>query len=84
MGKRSFEVAIADLEKADILPSTSLDNAARLVKFDTEQAIEQCKKQILYGQAAPSLGLKEQWLLRWLLRKLNNSATDSKDNTVDE
>lgn len=78
MEKLSFEAGIADLEKADATPVLQIANAARLIGVDLEQNIEQSSHAVRYKCDSGSCGFKEQWLLRWLLKKL--SFHTSKEN----
>ena len=70
MSKGPFEVAIADLEKSNQQPDILLNKAAKLINVNLQRHISSCADNVLYQSDAVSAGFKEQWLLRWLLKKL--------------
>lgn len=75
MAKSTFEAGILDLEKTDAIPILVLEKAAKLIGIDLEQAIQQSPQEVRYKRESGSYGFKEQWLLRWLLKKLTPPAT---------
>ena len=81
MEKTSSEAAIARLEKADGSPESVSNEAAKIVAVDLEQNIERCNIEVRYKSSPHPHGFKEQWLLRWLLKKLTTS--DSKGKRED-
>ncbi|KIV97171.1 hypothetical protein PV10_00953 [Exophiala mesophila] len=70
MSKGPFEVAIADLEKSNQQPDLLLNKAAKLINVNLQRHVSSCTANVLYQTDAVSAGFKEQWLLRWLLKKL--------------
>lgn len=70
MSKGPFQVAIADLEKSHQHPDILLDKAAKLINVNLQQQVSSCSEHVQYQHDAVSAGFKEQWLLRWLLKKL--------------
>jgi hypothetical protein len=71
MAKSSFEAGIADLEKTNATPVLQIEKAARLIGIDLAQIIQQSPHEVRYKYESGSCGFKEQWLLRWLLKKLS-------------
>lgn len=79
MAKPSFEAGIADLERSNAAPGLQLEKAAGLIGIDLEQDIQQSSRGVRYKHETTSCGFKEQWLLRWLLKKM--SLPPSKGNS---
>lgn len=75
MAKSTFEAGILDLEKTDAKPILVIEKAAKLIGIDLEQNIQQSAQEVRYKREGGSYGFKEQWLLRWLLKKLSLPAT---------
>jgi len=71
MAKSSFEAGIADLERSNDEPVLQIASAARLIAIDLEQNTRQARHEVRYRHEPTSCGFKEQWLLRWLLKKLS-------------
>ncbi|OAP55498.1 hypothetical protein AYL99_10471 [Fonsecaea erecta] len=70
MAKDSFEARMAGLEKAKGPPEKILEEAARILELDLETTLTRCATEPLYIAFPKSHGFKEQWVLRWLLKKL--------------
>ncbi|KAK4942164.1 hypothetical protein LTR10_018056 [Elasticomyces elasticus] len=75
MAEKSFEAAIADLERADGPPETLLEAAAKTLRLNLEETIERASLEVRFQTSPQSYGFKEQWLLRWLLKKLTTAPT---------
>ncbi|KIV84057.1 hypothetical protein PV11_06031 [Exophiala sideris] len=75
MAEKSFEAAIADLERADGPPETLLEAAAKTLRLNLEETIERASLEVRFQTSPQSYGFKEQWLLRWLLKKLTSAPT---------
>lgn len=71
MVKSTFEEGIVDLEKTDAKPVLLVERAANLLAFNLRQNIERDAHVVRYKSEPRSHGFKEQWLLRWLLKRLN-------------
>ncbi|KIW93673.1 uncharacterized protein Z519_06278 [Cladophialophora bantiana CBS 173.52] len=78
MAKKSFEARMADLEKAQGVPEKIVEEAASILGLDLEATIARCAIEPLYKASSDSHGFKEQWVLRWLLKKL--AVTDKSKN----
>ncbi|EXJ57840.1 uncharacterized protein A1O5_12398 [Cladophialophora psammophila CBS 110553] len=61
---------MADLEKAQGVPEKILEEAASVLGLDLEATIARCALEPLYKASSETHGFKEQWVLRWLLKKL--------------
>ncbi|OQU99779.1 hypothetical protein CLAIMM_05362 [Cladophialophora immunda] len=70
MARESFEARMAGLEKAKGPPEKILDEAASILELNLETTIARCATDPLYKTSPHSHGFKEQWVLRWLLKKL--------------
>ncbi|KAK5063036.1 hypothetical protein LTR84_005112 [Exophiala bonariae] len=71
----TFEVGITDLEKTDATPVLLVEKAANLLGINLEQNIQKSSHVVRYKSEPGSHGFKEQWLLRWLLKKLTFPAS---------
>ncbi|KAI1613154.1 Urb2/Npa2 family-domain-containing protein [Exophiala viscosa] len=80
MSQKSFEAAIADLERADGPPETVLEAAAKTLRLNLEETIERSSLEVRFRSTPQSYGFKEQWLLRWLLKKLGSASTTQAKN----
>lgn len=74
MAGKSFEAAIADLEKADGRPEELLEAAAKTLGLNLQKTIERSSLEVRFRSTPQSYGFKEQWLLRWLIKKLTSAA----------
>ncbi|KAK7897162.1 hypothetical protein LTR67_005051 [Exophiala xenobiotica] len=72
MSTRSFEAAIADLEKSTGSPEALSIAAAKCLGIDLEEYIGHSPVAVLSRTALTNSGFKEQWVLRWLLKKLSS------------
>jgi hypothetical protein len=72
MSTRSFEAAIADLEKTTGSPEALSKAAAKCLGIDLEEYIGHSPVAVLSRTALTNSGFKEQWVLRWLLKKLSS------------
>ncbi|OAL20250.1 hypothetical protein AYO22_08962 [Fonsecaea multimorphosa] len=61
---------MAGLEKAKAPPEQILEEAASILGLHLEATIARCSTDSLYTAFPNSHGFKEQWVLRWLLKKL--------------
>ncbi|KAJ9630055.1 hypothetical protein H2204_008710 [Knufia peltigerae] len=77
MSKPNFESAIAGLEKSTGPPESALATAASTLSIDLEDSIAASSERPLLRNASGSTGFKEQWILRWLLKKLASPAAIS-------
>jgi hypothetical protein len=78
----TFEVGITDLEKTDAIPVLLVEKAANLLGINLEQNIQKSTHVVRYKSEPGSHGFKEQWLLRWLLKKLTFPASkEGRDET---
>ncbi|EXJ83226.1 hypothetical protein A1O1_06845 [Capronia coronata CBS 617.96] len=73
MAKRSFEAAIADLERTNGPPEEILTKAADILGLNLQEYLETCCTEVRFKTTSQSPGFKERWLLRWLLKNLNTS-----------
>jgi hypothetical protein len=71
MMKRPFETSIAELDSTNASPEALSLAAAGLLGINLEERIEQPFVKVIHRHEPESHGLKEQYLLRWLLKKLN-------------
>src|ERR1700742_5092390 len=78
MAKMSFEARMADLERLQGPPDAVLEEAASTLGIDLEKSIRLSFVAPLYKPAISSQGFREQWVLRWLLKKLGVSDSKSK------
>ncbi|KAH0848740.1 hypothetical protein AYO21_07838 [Fonsecaea monophora] len=70
MAKESFEAQMAGLEKAQGQPEKILEEAASILGLDLEATIAQGATDPIFEASPASHGFKEQWVLRWLLKRL--------------
>ena len=84
MVRTSFEAAIDRLERANGGPDSVSNEAARIVGADLEENIERCNVEVRYRSSPLSHGFKEQWLLRWLLKKLTISDFKASGKTLED
>ncbi|ETI20067.1 hypothetical protein G647_08101 [Cladophialophora carrionii CBS 160.54] len=80
----SFEASMADLERMQGPAEVVLDEAAKILGIDLEQTIQRSFVGPFSKTTFGSQGFKEQWVLRWLLRKLKLGVPDSKSNGAAE
>ena len=73
---------MADLEKLQGPPEVILEEAAKILGLNLERTSARCSAEFVYKDTPRSHGFKEQWVLRWLLKKLGVS--DSKSKTGPE
>ncbi|KAJ9603085.1 hypothetical protein H2200_012380 [Cladophialophora chaetospira] len=78
MAHMSFEARMADLERLQGPPDAVLDEAAKIIGIDLEKTIHLSFARPLYKTNLGLHGYKEQWILRWLLKKLGVSDSKSK------
>jgi hypothetical protein len=78
MAKATFEASMAALEQLQAPPAEILEEAAKILNIDLGHTLRRSSTEILFQGRPRSQGFKEQWVLRWLLKKLN--ASDSKVN----
>ncbi|KIW13892.1 hypothetical protein PV08_06673 [Exophiala spinifera] len=84
MSKTNFESAIAALERTAGPPESLLAAAASTLGIDLEASIASSSEKLLPRAASDSTertGFKEQWVLRWLLKKLASPGTVSSFST---
>ncbi|KIX05514.1 uncharacterized protein Z518_06386 [Rhinocladiella mackenziei CBS 650.93] len=82
MAKKSFEAAIADLERTNGPPTADLETAAKILGINLEENVQHCSVDVKFKALPVSNGFKEQWLLRWLLRKLNVSDSKTRGEKI--
>jgi hypothetical protein len=78
MAKMSFEARMADLERMQGPAEVALEEAAKILGIDLEKSIQRSSVEPLYKTTLTSQGYKEQWVLRWLLKKLKLGVPDAK------
>jgi len=73
MAKGTFEEKLTELERATakLSPAAIIEQAAKIVDIDVEECLTLCVADV-YRLRAPvsASSFREQWLLRWLLKKL--------------
>ena len=72
MSKGSFEAAIADLERTTGPSEVLSEAAAKCLGIDLEGYIGRSSVEVLSRTALTNSGFKEQWVLRWLLKKVSS------------
>jgi hypothetical protein len=70
MSVTSFEAKMAELESLQGSTSDILEAAARILGYDLARTTAQCQTHNFLAQRPQSHGFKEQWVLRWLLKRL--------------
>ena len=78
MSQMSFETRLAALERMQGPPDAVLEEAAKIVGIDLGRTIHQSFLKPLYTTEVGAQGFKEQWILRWLLKRLGVSDSKSK------
>lgn len=82
MARMSFEARIADLERIDRPPEAVVEAAANILGFSLEGNKERDLVEPRHSTSPHSGGFKEQWVLRWFLKKLGGSSSkDGKEKT---
>lgn len=79
----SFEARMADLEQLQGPPDLILEEAAKIIGIDLTETIHQSSHIPLYNTKPVTQGFKEQWILRWLLKKIGVSDSKPKNANSD-
>lgn len=83
MEKGALEEALAQLGSSTEKASVQLEQASNLIGINLEQESRNYFENVVPCQPTSYDTFKEQWLLRWLLRKLTFPSTDSQDVKTD-
>jgi hypothetical protein len=73
---------MADLDRMQGSPTVVLQEAAAVLRLNLKDAIQRSSTEALYRSSPRPQDFKEQWMLRWLLKRLG--VADSKTKNVKE
>ena len=74
---------MANLEQLQAPSAVILEDAAKILSIDLGGPVRKSMTELLYQRSSRSQGFKEQWMLRWLLKKLGVSDSKSKASASD-